>query len=156
MLRRNIGLTATYNLFHDPSCRDTDIVELRRIHKQIDTATVEAYGWNDLLDETGATPPSDPTHETFPLDHGFHETDQGPRYTIGLLARTEIIDRLRQLNHQAYADEVFLGLHKKPQQHPDMPSPSAEAYRKKVEQGRKSVVVDFEDNGLFRPEGTIF
>ncbi|WP_327730020.1 hypothetical protein OG250_31530 [Streptomyces sp. NBC_00487] len=156
MLRRNIGLTATYNLFHDPSCRDSDIVELRRIHKQIDTATVEAYGWNDLLDETGSTPPFDPTHETFPLDHGFHETDQGPRYTIGLLARTEIIDRLRQLNHQAYADEVFLGLHKKPQQHPDMPSPSAEAYRKKAEQGRKSVVVDFEDDGLFRPEGTIF
>ncbi|MEV5486969.1 DNA methyltransferase [Streptomyces bobili] len=156
MLSRNIGLTDVYNLVHNPTCQDPDIVELRRIHEGIDKATVEAYSWRDLLDETGATPPADPTHETFPLDHGFHETDQGTRYTIGLLARTEIIDRLRQLNHQAYADEVFLGLHKKPQQHPDMPSPSAEAYRKKAEQGRKSVVVDFEDDGLFRPEGTIF
>ncbi|MGW0419152.1 Eco57I restriction-modification methylase domain-containing protein [Streptomyces sp. NPDC003015] len=156
MIRRNIGLTATYNLVHQKTCTDPDIVELRRIHEEIDRATVEAYGWHDLLDETGATPPADPTHETFPLDHGFHETDQGVRYTIGLFARTEIIDRLRQLNHQAYADEVFLGLHKKPQKHPDMPSPSAEAYRKKAEQGRKSVVVDFEDDGLFRPEGTIF
>ncbi|MFF7529540.1 Eco57I restriction-modification methylase domain-containing protein [Streptomyces bobili] len=156
MIRRNIGLTATYNLVHDKNCEDADIIELRGIHEEIDKATVEAYGWHDLLDETGATPPADPTHESFPLDHGFHETDQGTRYTIGLLARTEIIDRLRQLNHQAYTDEVFLGLHKKPQQHPDMPSPSAEAYRKKAEQGRKSVVVDFEDDGLFRPEGTIF
>ncbi|OMI40260.1 Eco57I restriction-modification methylase domain-containing protein [Streptomyces sparsogenes] len=156
MIRRNIGLTATYNLVHDETCQDADIVELRRLHEEIDKATVEAYGWHDLLDETGATPPADPTHEAFPLDHGFHKTDQGVRYTIGLLARTEIIDRLRQLNHQAYADEVLLGLHKKPKEHPDMPPPSAEAWRKKAEQARKSAVVDFDDGTLFRPEGTIF
>ncbi|MFE5171181.1 Eco57I restriction-modification methylase domain-containing protein [Streptomyces sp. NPDC056634] len=134
MLARNIGLTATYNLVHDEACQDPDIVELRQIHTEIDRATIEAYGWHDLLDDTGATPPADPTHQTVPLDHGFHDTDQGPRYTIGLLARTEIIDRLRQLNHQAYADEVFLGLHKKPAKHPDMPRPSVEAIRKRDEQ----------------------
>ncbi|MFE5022001.1 Eco57I restriction-modification methylase domain-containing protein [Streptomyces sp. NPDC056656] len=134
MRARNIGLTATYNLVHDAACQDPDIVELRRIHTEIDRATIEAYGWHDLLDDTGATPPADPTHQTVPLDHGFHDTDQGPRYTIGLLARTEIIDRLRQLNHQAYADEVFLGLHKKPVKHTDMPRPSAEAIRKRDEQ----------------------
>lgn len=156
MIRRNIGLTDIYNLVHDESCQDSDIVELRRIHEEIDKATVEAYGWHDLLDESGSTPPADPTHETFPLGHGFHETDQGTRYTIDLLARTEIIDRLRQLNHQAYADEVFLGLHKKPKRHPDMPPASAEARRKKAEQARKSVMVDFEDDALFRPDGTIF
>nr|WP_306284183.1 type IIL restriction-modification enzyme MmeI [Streptomyces sp. Termitarium-T10T-6] len=156
MIRRTIGLTATYNLVHDKTCQDADIVELRRIHEEIDKATVEAYGWHDLLDETGATPAPHPTHETFPLDHGFHETDQGTRYTIGLLARTEIIDRLRQLNHQAYADEVFLGLHKKPNKHPDMPPPSPEAHREKAEQSRKTTTVDFEDDGLFRPEGSLF
>ncbi|GHG93968.1 Eco57I restriction-modification methylase domain-containing protein [Streptomyces rubradiris] len=155
MMRRNIGLTGTYSLLHDPACQDEDIVQLRSIHQEIDKATVEAYGWRDLLDETGSTPPTDPTHETFPLDHGFHETDQGTRYTIGLLARTEIIDRLRQLNHQAYADEVFLGLHKKPKKYPDMPPPSEEAQRKKAEQ-KQTATVDFEDGGLFRPEGTIF
>ncbi|MER5758505.1 hypothetical protein [Streptomyces sp. NPDC002082] len=155
MLRRNIGLTATYNLVHDETCQDTDIVELRRVHEEIDKATVEAYGWRDLLDETGATAPADPTHETFPLDHGFHETDQGPRYTIGLLARTEIIDRLRQLNHQAYADEVFLGLHKKPKIHPDMPPASDEARRKKAE-GKQTATVDFDDEGLFSRGDTIF
>ncbi|MFG2452667.1 Eco57I restriction-modification methylase domain-containing protein [Streptomyces sp. NPDC048512] len=134
MRARNMGLTATYNLVHSPECQDPEIVELRRIHEEIDKATVEAYGWYDLLDDSGQTPPAEPIHETFPLDHGFHETDQGTRYTIGLLARTEIIDRLRQLNHQAYADEVHLGLHKKPAKHPDMPPPSAEAIRKRQEQ----------------------
>jgi hypothetical protein len=160
MVRRNIGLTSTYNLVHDPDCHDDDIAELRRIHVEIDRATIEAYGWHDLLDEAGNTPPSDPTHETFPLDHGFHETDQGTRYTIGLLARTEIIDRLRQLNHQAYADEVFLGLHKKPKKHPDMPSPSAEARRLKAQQrpGNAPASATQADtlDGLFPPDNALF
>ncbi|MFE3929996.1 Eco57I restriction-modification methylase domain-containing protein [Streptomyces sp. YIM B13508] len=140
MLARNTGLTATYNLVHSPDCQDEDIVELRRIHEKIDRATIEAYGWHDLLDQFGQTRPDGPTHESVPLDHGFHETDQGTRYTIGLLARTEIIDRLRQLNHQAYADEVHLGLHKgvtekrAREKHPDLPSPSPEAVRKRKEQ----------------------
>ncbi|MGA5325306.1 Eco57I restriction-modification methylase domain-containing protein [Streptomyces griseoincarnatus] len=140
MLSRNAGLTDTYNLFHSSDCKDGDIIELRRIHEEVDKATVEAYGWHDLLDVSGQTLPADPTHETFPLDHGFHETDQGARYTIGLLARTEIIDRLRQLNHQAYADEVHLGLHKgvtekkAREKHPDLPPPSPEAVRKRKEQ----------------------
>ncbi|MFE4819793.1 Eco57I restriction-modification methylase domain-containing protein [Streptomyces sp. NPDC056704] len=138
MLRLGSGLTATYNLVHDPACGDSAIVELRRIHEEIDKAVVEAYGWHDLLDASGQTPPTDPTHETFPLDHGFHETDQGTRYTIGLLARTEIIDRLRLLNHQAYADEVHLGLHKESEKqarekHPDLLPPSLEAIRQRAE-----------------------
>ncbi|MEV0784625.1 type IIL restriction-modification enzyme MmeI [Streptomyces sp. NPDC050423] len=152
MLARNMGLTATYNLVHNPDCQDDDIVELRRIHQEIDRATVEAYGWFDLLDDSGQTPHADPTHETFPLDHGFHETDQGTRYTIGLLARTEIIDRLRQLNHQAYADEVHLGLHKKPAKHPDMPKPSADAIRKRKEQLAARGGSDFGQGG----EGALF
>ncbi|MFF4018899.1 Eco57I restriction-modification methylase domain-containing protein [Streptomyces sp. NPDC001843] len=139
MVALGLGLTETYNLLHRPECQDERIIELRRIHEEIDRATIEAYGWDDLLDDTG-TPSADPTHETFPLDHGFHETDQGTRYTIGLLARTEIIDRLRQLNHQAYADEVHLGLHKgvtekkAREKHPDLPPPSPEAIRKRKEQ----------------------
>ncbi|KPC78699.1 Eco57I restriction-modification methylase domain-containing protein [Streptomyces sp. NRRL S-4] len=152
MQARNMGLTSTYNLVHDPGCQDEDIVELRRIHEEIDCATVEAYGWFDLLDDSGQTPHADPTHETFPLDHGFHETDQGTRYTIGLLARTEIIDRLRQLNHQAYADEVHLGLHKKPAKHPDMPKPSADAIRKRKEQLASRGGSDFGEGA----EGALF
>ncbi|PNG16465.1 hypothetical protein C1J00_41785 [Streptomyces cahuitamycinicus] len=153
-----MGLTATYNLVHDPDCVCEDIVELRRVHEEIDRATVEAYGWQDLLDDSGRTSAVDSTHETFPLDHGFHKTDQGIRYTIGLLARTEIIDRLRQLNHQAYADEVHLGLHKgvaekkAREKHPDLPSPSPEAIRKRKEQLAARGGSDFGDGA----EGALF
>ncbi|MER7394892.1 type IIL restriction-modification enzyme MmeI [Streptomyces sp. NPDC000151] len=158
MLARNLGLTAAYNLVHDPDYQDRDIVELRRIHEEIDKATIEAYGWHDLLDSSGKTRPADPTHEKLPLHHGFHETDQGVRYTIGLLARTEIIDRLRQLNHQAYADEVHLGLHKgvtekkAREKHPDMPSPSPEAVRKRKEQLAARGGADFGEGA----EGALF
>ncbi|MDX3730867.1 hypothetical protein PV748_28690 [Streptomyces caniscabiei] len=140
MIATNMGLTAIYNWFHDPDCQDDEIVELRRIHEEIDRAIVDAYAWRDLLDDSSQALPDDPTHDCFRLDHGFHETGQGTRYTIGLLARTEIIDRLRQLNHQAYADEVHLGLHKgvtekkARERHPDLPPPSPEAIRKRKEQ----------------------
>ncbi|MFF3158529.1 Eco57I restriction-modification methylase domain-containing protein [Streptomyces sp. NPDC057910] len=154
MLQRNISLSATYALVHDRECDDPEIVELRTIHEEIDRATIAAYGWHDLLDPTGQTPPADPTHLTVPLDHGFHETDQGTRYTIGLLARTEIIDRLRQLNHQAYADEVFLGKHKKPKKHPDMPPASANARARRA--ARPIGAQGFDDDGLFTPDNALF
>ncbi len=99
ILARQAGLTATYNLVHDRKCTDADIAELREIHRAIDEAVVRAYGWDDLL---GAG-----------LDHGFHDTRQGPRYTIGAAVRQEILDRLLELNHERYAAEVKLGLHDK-------------------------------------------
>ncbi|MGW1534208.1 Eco57I restriction-modification methylase domain-containing protein, partial [Streptomyces aureus] len=158
MRRRSIGLTDTYNLVHDEACQHADIVELRRIHEEIDKAVIDAYGWLDLLDETGATVPADPTHKRVPLGHGFHETDQGSRYTVGLLARTEIIDRLRQLNHHAYADEIHLGLHKGAtekkvrERHPDLPPPSPEAIRKRKEQLAARGGLDFGEGA----EGALF
>jgi len=99
MLARQAGLTATYNLVHDRSCTDADIAELREIHWAIDEAVVRAYGWDDLL--------------AAGLDHGFHDTRQGPRYTIGPMVRQEILDRLLELNHERYAAEVKAGLHDK-------------------------------------------
>ncbi len=98
MLRRRSGLTETYNLVFNPSCTDTDIVELRAIHAAIDEATVRAYGWDDMLDE---------------LDHGFHPAGREARYTIGPAAQREILNRLLELNHQRYAEEVAAGLHGK-------------------------------------------
>jgi hypothetical protein len=60
---------------------------------------VRAYEWDDLL-ASG-------------LEHGFHETRQGPRYTIGAAVRQEILDRLLELNHERYEAEVRAGLHDK-------------------------------------------
>jgi hypothetical protein len=91
MLPRQSGLTATYNLVHDPACEDPDIAELRRIHVAVDEAVVRAYDWHDLL--------------IAGLDHGFHDTQQGVRYTVGPTVRREILDRLLELNHERCAAE---------------------------------------------------
>ncbi|WP_159072618.1 Eco57I restriction-modification methylase domain-containing protein [Streptomyces formicae] len=88
------GLTATYNLVHDEKCTDPDITELRTIHRTIDEEVARAYGWHDLLDQPGG------------LDHGFQDTRQGPRYTVGPVARQEILDRLLEENQRRYAVET--------------------------------------------------
>jgi hypothetical protein len=90
------GLTKSYNRFHDPTCTDPDIQTLRGLHIQMDTAVAAAYDWPDLT-----------------LDHDFHETKQGLRFTIGEAARREVLDRLLELNHQRYSEEVAQGLHDK-------------------------------------------
>lgn len=100
MLKRG-GLTATYNLVHDETCTDPDIAELREIHRAIDEEVARAYGWDDLLTQPGG------------LDHGFHDTRQGPRYTVGPAVRQEILDRLLEENQRRYAAEVTAGLHDK-------------------------------------------
>ncbi|GEL18374.1 Eco57I restriction-modification methylase domain-containing protein [Pseudonocardia asaccharolytica] len=98
MASRRSGLTKTYNLVFDPGVTDADIVELRAVHEAIDRATVAAYGWDDLLDR---------------LDHGFHPAGRDTRYTIGPAAQREILDRLLELNHERYAEEVTAGRHAK-------------------------------------------
>ncbi len=96
MADRNEGLTKTYNRFHNPAEASDDIAELRRLHVDMDNAVAAAYGWNDL-----------------DLGHGFHDTRQGLRYTISEAARRTVLDRLLELNHQRYAEEVAAGLHDK-------------------------------------------
>ena len=95
-IHRKIGLTDLYNNFHDPTCTDPDIQTLRHLHIQMDNAVAAAYGWHDL-----------------PLNHDFHDTKQGLRFTISEEARREVLDRLLALNHQRYAEEVAQGLHDK-------------------------------------------
>ncbi|MCK9869542.1 hypothetical protein MRI28_07720 [Nocardiopsis dassonvillei] len=101
MLSRNAGLTKTYNLVFDPACNDSDIVELRAIHRAIDEATIRAYGWEERIEAVGG------------LDHGFHKVGRETRYTIGPAAQREVLDSLLELNHQRYAEEVAQGLHDK-------------------------------------------
>ncbi|MEV4315158.1 type IIL restriction-modification enzyme MmeI [Actinocrispum sp. NPDC049592] len=96
---RQAGLTKTYNLVFDPHCSDSDIAVLRRIHRDIDEATIRAYGWQERIDAVGG------------LDHGFHLAGRETRYTIGPAAQRELLDSLLELNHERYADEVARGLH---------------------------------------------
>lgn len=93
--KRNLGLTKTYNLVHDPAATGpdfADIEELRSIHRVIDYAVVRAYGWSDLADGTS-------------LEHGYHETRQGTRYTISASCQREVLDRLLELNRDRYLAE---------------------------------------------------
>ncbi len=112
MLMLWLGLTKLYNLFHDTelsvemvadvSGKDEDIaregyavlVELRRLHVEMDNAVRDAYGWQDL-----------------DLGHGFHQVETLPendrtRYTISPTARKEVLKRLLALNHTRAAEEA--------------------------------------------------
>jgi len=89
MLDRQLGLTRTYNLFHDPECTDEDIDSLRELHGAMDRAILACYGWTDL----------DP-------GHGFHENERGQtRFTISPDARRDVLRRLLALNLEIAAAE---------------------------------------------------
>ena len=96
MNARGIGTTTLYNLVHSVSENSGDIKHHRKMHLEMDQAVAAAYGWCDL-----------------DLGHGFHETKQGVRYTISDSARRTVLDKLLELNHQRYAEEVKAGLHEK-------------------------------------------
>jgi hypothetical protein len=97
--KANVGLTETYNLFHNPKLQVshelyTDILELRKLHSDLDKVVLEAYGWNDIQ-----------------LKHNFYEMEYLPendriRYSIELAARQEILQRLLVLNHERHSRET--------------------------------------------------
>lgn len=96
MLSRSIGFTDAQNSFHNPDENSAGIHELRMLRVEMDQAVAAAYGWGDI-----------------DLDHGFHETKQGVRYTLSDTAREIVLGRLMTLNHQRYKEELNLGLHEK-------------------------------------------
>jgi hypothetical protein len=93
MLDSNEGLTDMYNRFHDPEVSAEDICQLRQLHTGMDRAVALAYGWRDL-----------------DLHHGFQETKQGIRFTISEKSKIVVLQRLLELNHMLYKEEVRLGM----------------------------------------------
>lgn len=85
-----------YRAFHDPGMDAPLIKRLRHLHLELDRMIASTYKWDDI-----------------DLEHGFHQTKQGIRFTISETARLELLDRLLELNHQRYAEEVAQGLHEK-------------------------------------------
>jgi hypothetical protein len=111
MLKIQLGLTKTYNLFHtkdltiDEVIKESkqtleiskevfnDILKFRELHKEMDNNVLIAYGWEDL-----------------DLAHDFYEVDYLPendrvRYTISPESRKEILKRLLLLNHEIHEKE---------------------------------------------------
>lgn len=118
MRERNLGLTALYNLVHDPDVRDADIARLRDIQVRIDHAVRDAYATDEdrepSIREFEAREASEPlpTWADLDLDHGFHATRQGVRFTVGPAARDDILDKLLALNHYRHAQESRAGTRK--------------------------------------------
>ena len=48
MVANNEGLTSTYNRFHDPAETSSGLLELRRLHGEMDQAVLNAYRWSDV------------------------------------------------------------------------------------------------------------
>ncbi|MFE5829948.1 Eco57I restriction-modification methylase domain-containing protein [Streptomyces sp. NPDC056508] len=137
MSSRQVGLTSLYNLVHSESETAPDIEAVRQVHIEVDKAVAEAYGWTDL-----------------DLKHGFHTTPQGERFTIAPDVQTEILDRLLELNHTRYKEEMEKGLHT-----PEAKRRRAAARKTKARtaaRDSKGASEGFDDGGLFPPSDSLF
>jgi len=129
MLSLWLGLTDVYNLFHardltpamvakvskksaEEAARGYNgLLELRRLHVQLDLAVRDAYGWQDL-----------------PLDHDFYEVEtlaenDRVRYTISPAARKDVLRRLLKLNHERAEAEKAATSSPKPKRNRKSPPP---------------------------------
>ncbi len=122
---RDVGLTATYNRFHDPLDQDPRILELRALHDQMDRAVLDAYGWRDLK----------PTCE-FQLEYQDDEATENDgstssrrkkpwRYRWPETLRDEVLARLLKENADRAEAERQAGLFDEPK-----PKPSAKSVTK--------------------------
>ena len=93
MVETQQGLTQTYNKLKDPACDDAPIVALRRLHEELDTAVLAAYGWSDL-----PVPPFCPS--------GAEQQKALERF------QDAIVDRLVVLNAQRAEEERLAGVGK--------------------------------------------
>jgi hypothetical protein len=130
MLELKIGLTAICNEMSDKTSTGPAIGRLRNLQVELDRTVVAAYGWTDLN-----------------LDHGFHETKQGLRYTISEPARREVLQRLLKLNHERYAEEEKQGLHGKKKGAAKSSAPKKKAAKEKEDKPQKPAtpLFDFGD-----------
>jgi hypothetical protein len=92
MESRHIGLTAFYNLFHDPEEKSQDICAVREMQDRIDAEVLSLYGWSDLA-----------------VGSGFHVVDRlaandNVRYELPASIRDQIVQRLSALNKELTKD----------------------------------------------------
>lgn len=84
------GLTTTYNRFHDPEERSSEIQKLRDLHAEMDRAVLDAYGWTDI-------------HPTYDFRE---QLDESSRLTWDDDTRDEVLARLLELNRGRAAEEA--------------------------------------------------
>ncbi|CAL9504256.1 Eco57I restriction-modification methylase domain-containing protein [Streptomyces sp. enrichment culture] len=139
MSSRVMGLTSLYNRVHTESETHTDIQAVRHSHVEVDQATADAYGWTDI-----------------DLKHGFYETRQGPRFTIAPDVQTEILDRLLELNHARYKEEVEKGLHTPEAKRRRAAARKAKAKARAAARNSSAAQEGFDDGALFADADALF
>lgn len=119
MVEFNIGLTKTYNRFHDPHETSPGILKLRELHeamdRAMDRAVLRAYGCDDLAEAARCE---------FLLDYEEDDDDapasgeasarRAPRKKPWRLRwpdefRDEVLARLLELNEQRHQEEFLQG-----------------------------------------------
>lgn len=94
MQQRQLGLTKTYILFNDGTCKDEDIQIMRRLQISMDHSILHCYGWDDI-----------------DLQHGFYPNDRKKiRFMPSPAAQRKIFTRLVALNQEIAAQEAAQGL----------------------------------------------
>jgi hypothetical protein len=139
MSAQGIGLTDTYKLVHSKSESAPNIEAIRDAHIKVDQAVTEAYSWTDLE-----------------LKHGFHTTSQGVRFTIAPDVQTEILDRLLELNHARYREEVEKGLHTPEAKRRRAAARKAKAKARAAARTPESSSENFDDGALFPEPDALF
>jgi Eco57I restriction-modification methylase/restriction-modification enzyme MmeI-like protein len=86
MVETDLGLTKTYNRFHDPDEGDPKIARLRELHAAMDRAVLDAYGWTDI-----------PTDCDFFPEHEGDESSK-MRFRWPTKVHDEVLARLLELN----------------------------------------------------------
>jgi hypothetical protein len=103
MVRNDEGLTKTYNRFHNPDERDSEILKLRELHAAMDRVVLDAYGWSDIK-----------TNCEFLLDYEIEEEGWGDkkkpwRFRWPDEVRNEVLARLLELNAERAKEEARSG-----------------------------------------------
>ena len=84
------GMTDLYAKVNDEGNDKPIIAEIRRLHRKLDSAVCDAYGWGGLQ-----------------LNHGFFETTKNRiRYTIDKQAQRDVLKALQGLNQERYEADV--------------------------------------------------
>ena len=112
MAGARVGLTKTFNCFHDPAEQSADIVRLRELHAEMDRAVLRAYAasastpgeaaaWTDLAER------AEPIFldETNEDDHTYQRRLFWPSDF-----RDEVLSRLLALNAERSAAERAAGI----------------------------------------------
>lgn len=108
MVATDLGMTKTYNRFHDPELRDDGIARMRALHEAMDHAVLAAYGWGDLVDSVRSiflARPADQKGRGARAgepedDHTYQGRLHWPQAT-----RDEVLRRLIALNKERFRTE---------------------------------------------------